>query len=528
MKLASVLLLFALLFGAANALSLYSNADHVSIRGTEGKVYFWVVNTDGIAKTAAFNADLGELNGFFEDDGVIIPERGAKGTWLRFHAPFCFRGTERIEVNADVCDANGRCEVLRKTVLVAANPPEHCERYDDRRVATDSFVPPRSYGAGSLAWSNLVYSSYYDPTDFDAEISGSDYCVKIKPGESVRKPFSIINRGAASTFDLRTLGEESEVNSFVFPRSVSLRRGESEEVWVDLRPGWVEGGRHYVSLQVMRKGQVIAESPICVEIEDVFEAQVRLPSSVSGKQCEEIKFQGFVENKGTARDSFSLAVPRNSLATPDYIELNAGEKAVFSISIPANSLKVGENDFLVTAKSSAKGMVGQANLKVEAGSCAVAAPVKSTETRGDTVVELSVSVTNSFETPLKNVSAVVEGIPSSWKVESNAVGSIAPGESAGLSVKITQTTSEEAASPVLVVKSEGKEIGREPLRAIKPSGISGLFVGLSQNSLLVALLIIAALAVVVLVARRRQQETLVFKDAYRERLLSIKNAVESK
>ena len=47
-------LFFALLFvSTASALQLNSNADHVSIRGTEGKVYFWIVNTDGIFPSVA-------------------------------------------------------------------------------------------------------------------------------------------------------------------------------------------------------------------------------------------------------------------------------------------------------------------------------------------------------------------------------------------------------------------------------------------------------------------------------------------
>ena len=527
MKRIVLALLFALIFiNSASALTLNSNSDHVSIRGTQGKVYFWLVNTDGIAKTAAFSADLGKLNGFFEDDGIIVPERGSKGTWLKFWAPLCFRGTERIGVKADVCDANGRCEILEKTVLVAANPPEHCVDYDDRHVAVDTYVPPRGYGDGSFASSNLIYASYFDPTDFEVEISGSDYCLKVKPGENARKPFTIINRGASSSFDLRTMGSENEVNAFVSPRGISLYRGEAKEVWVELRPEWVEGGRHYVSLQVMRKGQILAETPICIEVEDVFEAQVKMPQKVSGKQCEEISFQGTVENTGTARDSFAIVVPQNAQATPEFIELNGGEKASFHISIPANSLKAGENDFLVTAKSSAKGLVGQADLHIAAASCKITAPVQSVETKGDNVLEMTVSVTNEFDTPLKSVTAVLEGIPQDWTIESSTIGSIAPGESGNITVKLKQTTDAEASSPVLVIKSEGREIARKPLQPIKPSGgiITGLFTSLSQNSLFIALLVVGALLAVVLVSRSRQRNTVVFKESFKQKLDSLKQA----
>ena len=517
-------LFFALLFvSSASSLQLYSNSDHVSIRGTEGKVYFWITNTDGIARTASFSADLGGLNGFFEDDGVIVPERGAKGTWLKFWAPLCFRGTERIGVKADVCDANGRCEALEKSVLVAANPPERCSIYDDSRVAVDSFVPPRSYGDGSFAWSTVAYSSRFDPTDFEAEISGSDYCIKIKPGETARRPFTVINRGAASTFELRTVGAENEISSYVSPRAVSLRRGESKEVWIEFLPERVEGGRRYVSLQVSHSGQVLAENPVCVEVDDVFEGQVRLPQKVSGKQCEEISFNAIVENTGTSRDSFAIEIPKSSQSTPEFVQLNAGEKALFAISIPADSLKAGENAFLVTAKSSARGLFGQAEVKIQVDSCTATAPVQSVETRSDNVLDISVSITNAFSETLKNVTAEIEGIPSQWKVESSTVSSIGPGETATLFVKITQTTSEEALSPVLVIKSEGREIARKPLQAIKPSGLTGLFTSVSQNSLLLALLIIAALVAVVLFSRGKQSQS-AFPGNFKEKLRAIKRA----
>ena len=517
-------LFFALLFvSTASALQLNSNADHVSIRGTEGKVYFWIVNTDGIARTASFSADLGGLNGFFEDDGVIIPERGAKGTWLKFSAPLCFRGAERVGVRADVCDANGNCEILEKTVLVAANPPEHCRVYDDNRVAVDSFVPPRGYGDGSIASSSIAYASSFDPTDFEAEISGSDFCVKIKPGETVRRPFTIINRGAASTFVLRAVGGENEIISTVSPRSLSLYRGEAGEAWVDLHAARVEGGRRYVSLQVVRSGQVLAENPICVEVEDVFEGRVQLPSKVSGRQCEDISFNAVVENTGTSRDAFAVEIPKSAQLTPEFVLLNPGEKALFSISVPANTLKAGENDFLVTAKSSAKGLFGQAVLKIQADSCVASAPVQSVETRADNVLEITVSVTNAFAEPLENVTAVVEGIPSQWRVESTLVSLLAPGETATLTVKITQTNSEEALSPVLVVKSGDREIARKPLDAIRPSGLTGLFTSLSQNSLLLALLIIAALVVAVMFARGRQSQQ-AFPEVFKGKLEAIKRA----
>jgi len=520
------LFVFAL-FGFASAVSLYSSADHVSIRGTEGRVFYWLTNTDGVAKTVAFNADLGELNGFFEDDGIILPERGTKGTWLHLSAPLCFRGVERVVVKAEVCDADGNCVTLEKTLLVAANQPEHCVEYDDGFVFVDNFVPAGTYGDGSVASSTIVYATRFDPTEFEVQVWGDSYCPKAKPGETARKIFSIINRGAAGTFDLRVVSFQDDVQTLVSPKRISLSRGELEEISVDVQPDWIAPGNVYPVLQVLKNDVVLAEKPVCVSVEEVIQASVRLPQKVSGRQCEEISFQGKIENTGNVADSFEIKLPENAVAEPDFLEVRPGESALFSITIPADSLKKGKNDFLVSAKSLAKNIMGSASVEINAESCvAPSAGVKAVhQSQEQNTVEITVAVANEFDAPLENVTASLDGIPSQWSVESTTVSSIAPGETANLTLTL-KTGGEEASAPILVIKSNGKEVARKPLQSIKPTGgITGLFTALSQNTLLIALLIVAALLVVVLTGRMHTgMSPPEFKASFKQKLEKIKGA----
>lgn len=506
----NLLIGFALIiaaFAAFNsALSLNSNSDHVSIRGTEGKVFLWLVNTDGKEKTVALSADLGELNGFFEDDGFVLGGSGSKGTWLHLSAPLCFRGVQRVPVSADVCDANGSCTKLQKTLLVSASPAERCVNYDNGVLVVNGnpFDKGRTYGDGSLVDSTIAYSSYFDPTDFSVEVQGSVLCPKVRPGDSATQKFSILNRGAGSSFDLRIVDYEDGVSGLVSPSKVSLYRGEIEEVGVTVSPQMISGGRRYLSLQVMRGGQIIAEKPVCVDVQDIVESKVSLPARVSGKQCEDITFQGVVENTGTIENAFQLFVPDKASVSPDYLTVSPGEKGVFSITIPANSLQPGKSDFVVTAKTSLHGQAGQATVVVDAASCSLPAPAETSVSQKDNVWSATVGVENSFDSTLNDVWATIVGIPASWTVNSTRVASIAPGDKANVTVALTQNSNEEAASPELVVYSGSTIISRKPLQAIKAAGTTGLFTltSLSSNALTILLLILLAIAVLMMYGRR--------------------------
>lgn len=490
-----VLLVIASFSAFANALSLNSDADHVSIRGTEGKVFVWVVNTDGIKKTVALSADLGVFNGFFEDSGLELQGSGSSGTWLHFNAPVCFRGVQQVPIKAEACDQNGHCDILRKTILVSATPASQCVNYDNHPPFNGGFNPGFSYGSGSLAGSSIAYASFYDPTEFQVSIIGPQQCVQVKPGQHVREQFSIFNSGAASSFDVRVSDSQQGVGALVSPSGVSLSRGEVQDVGVDMAPQKIASGRHYLSLQVMRNGMVVADKSICVDVLGIVDSQVKMPAKVSGKVCEDISFQGIIENTGTIGNSFQLFVPGQASVSPSVLEVNPGESGVFSVSIPANSLVAGKNDFAVTAKTSYKDLAGQAVVQVNAEPCVLPAPAE-TVTQNNNVLTISVSVTNGFTTPLTDVSATVEGIPSSWTVTSTRIPVLNPGDTGIVNVTVTQTTNEDAPNPVLVIKSGNTEIARKSLAPFKASGVTGLFTALSPNlPLILALVLIALLAV---------------------------------
>jgi hypothetical protein len=358
-----------------------------------------------------------------------------------------------------------------------------------------------------MASSTLSYATYADSTYYDVEISGSSSCPKVKPGDSITQYFTLINKGAASSFDLAVVNR-NDVNAIVSPEQVSLYRQEAKDVSIDVSPNkLLPGGYYYTPLQVVRNGVVIAEKQVCVEVEDVVDARVVLPKSAEGKICEGVSIDGVVYNTGTAEDTYavSVALPSGKTvdAQPNYFALKGGDSASFKIFIDSDSLKEGVNGVIVTAKSSLKNIVGQATVQVNAKSCVAPAPgVGTVEKQEQNVLTITVSVSNDLDSELKGVSASIEGIPSAWNVES-AVVDVPPKSTQNLTVKITQTTSDEASNPVLVLKSGSNEISRSPLSPIKsPSGTTGLFTALSDNTLFIALLIAVALLVVILTSRR--------------------------
>jgi len=516
----------------ASSLSLYADADQARIQGTEARVFVWLTNTDGVAKTVAFSASDGELNGFFEDSGFILPASGSKGTWLHLRAPDCFRGAETVRVYADVCSSPTSCTTLQKTVLIIANPSGACNSYVGSFVSPYGVGQPMAYGDGSVVYSTLTYASDFQPTDYSVDVLGSDRCVPLKPGEQATVPLTVVNNGAASTFEVRVLSEGHDLSLLISPQSLSLSRGEAFDLRASIIPQSGHApGRRYASVQVMRHGVVLFEKSVCVDVREQFEAEVKLPSSASGMQCEPIELDGVVKNTGNVGDSFEVTGPANAIVMPNGFMVDAGESRAFKIILPENSLRAGQSEVLVTAKSSARDIVGSARLLVNAQSCAPAVlpgdAVKPIQSQGDNGVKLTVGVTNGFDVPLTNVTARVEGIPPSWRVESSAVAVIAPQDTANLSISIFPSGSEDASNPVLVILSDGREIARRPLQPMKASGgLTGLFTGLSQNSLLIGMLLLAALAVIVLVARRQPSQS-GFHERFKDSLNSIRHEIEA-
>lgn len=498
-----VLLVIAGFSAFTNALSLNSDADHVSIRGTEGKVFVWVVNTDGIRKTIALSADLGAFNGFFEDSGLEVQGSGSSGSWLHVSAPLCFRGVQQVPIKAEVCDQNGRCEVLRKTILVSATPASQCTNYDNHPPFHGGFDAGFKYGDGSLAGSTLDYASFYDPTEYQVSITGPQQCVQIKPGQHAREQFSVFNRGAGSSYDVRVSDSQGGVGAIAAPSTLSLHRGEVQDVGVDMVAQLVPSGRHYLSLQVVRNGMVVADKSICVDVLGVVDSTVKLPARINTKVCEDTSFQGIIENTGTIGNSFQIFVPGQASASPSMLQVNPGESQVFNVNIPANTLVAGESDFVVTAKTSYQDLAGQAAVKVIAEPCVLPTPAE-TVTQNNNVLTITVSVVNEFTTPLMDVSATVEGIPPSWTVTSTRIAKLNPGETGVITVTVTQNTNEDAPNPVLVVKSGNTEIARKSLAPIKASGVTGLFTALTPNlPLILVLILIAILAIAFFGARGR-------------------------
>ncbi|MGC9114051.1 MAG: hypothetical protein ACP5IG_03135 [Candidatus Micrarchaeia archaeon] len=138
---------------------------------------------------------------------------------------------------------------------------------------------------------------------------------------------------------------------------------------------------------------------------------------------------------------------------------------------------------------------------------------------------IEITVSNPGNETLKEVYATITGLPDGWIVKSPAPFDLQPGENATKKIYVEATTSEEAAKPVLVVSSEGKEIYRKELEPIKGKngGITGMFIAAVSNNLIVIAVILGVAVVVALASARFN--FVAGRASYYEKLAAIREAV---
>ncbi|MFH0835167.1 MAG: hypothetical protein V1881_02395 [Candidatus Micrarchaeota archaeon] len=504
-----------------SVISLNTEADYAVITGTQGELRFWATNNADETRFVSFSAYVGELTAFIDEPFAALQPNAAKSTYLRFNAPNCFRGVENVYLTARSCNADGTsCAERTKTIHVFVTPTEECSYHINGSIGVDAYTAPLVRGGPR---STITYVKYFDPTEYDVRVSGAEKCIDFYAGDWKRVQMTLLNRGAAGTFDLRLLGDTDKVNAMLGSEYVSLTRNDASDVFIDVQPGR-DSGRYWVTLQVLNGVSVITEKDVCINVNEKYETALLLPKYVRVPDCSGVVLKALVENKGTAEDEYAVMTDKFATASEDVVTVQAGERGTFDVAIDASQLKPGVTTLHVgIASMETQKMVAEATTDLEVVSCSAASKVEATQTQEAESVRVTVTVVNDLDTALDNVSASVVGIPATWKVQAEAGVSVAPQSSRNLTVIITPTTSEEALAPHLIVTAGDRVVGDQALPPIspKPAGLTGFVVtALSQNMLLIAVLVAIALLVIVLSGRRKTEE-----EEYREKLQTIKKSI---
>jgi len=523
-------LLFLVLFASiGSALALNIESDSASIYGTTGSVFVWLVNDAG-EKSVAFSADTGILNSYFDDAFVTLPSYGAKGTRMHFSAPDCARGPWDVLIKAQVTDSNGVQQTLSKRLRVFAYPSGNCPYHMSINTSEPAFTGGVSTGDGSLVQSRLKLASYFDPTTFDVSLDAGA-CKLVKQGQFVRQRVWVSNRGAAGTFELRLVGPYVEkLNAGLSKSTVSLQRGEVKEIFVEATPSHSSHGRLFASVQAFYGGMTIAQEDVCFDMDDYYDGFVILPSALNAKSCEPLSFEGILFNNGTSDDVYSISTSKGRVAIPQF-SLEAGSNAAFRITIlPEEWKRVGGDNIVSISVNSDRSphVGGSGDVLIKVAPCVepvAAVQVQQTEQKDD-LFKFVVRVQNDFDYALENVTIEMDGIPPSWQVLSDTGIVVPAGETRDVAVWLRQSTEEEAAAPVVLVKNNGTVVAQQNLAKIpaRASSLTGFItVALSQNSWFIAALVLIALVVVILAGRRGKTD----EERYKEKIEELRKRVLS-
>ncbi|MFH1199924.1 MAG: hypothetical protein V1708_02560, partial [Candidatus Micrarchaeota archaeon] len=164
---------------AASAMVVHSSADSVYISSTIGNVLVYADNPFNGTAEARFSASSQYLDAHFEPYSSTVRKGARAGATLQVSAPDCFRGTEYIEVTAQVCSATN-CQTASKEIRVFVTPPRACSSYIEGYAQGDNYVPEVSCSPSGCTTSHprpasqIVKTASFEPIGYDLRLSGGD------------------------------------------------------------------------------------------------------------------------------------------------------------------------------------------------------------------------------------------------------------------------------------------------------------------------------------------------------------------
>ncbi|NUN11143.1 hypothetical protein HUU53_00680 [Candidatus Micrarchaeota archaeon] len=515
-KLLALLLLLPLL----SAVSLETSDNSITISGTEARVFAWI-STKGF-DSASFHADLGPLNGFFEDSFVDLTK--TRGTYLHLTAPDCAEGSYDLLLTARAC-TNNECIPVSKTIRVYVLARKSCSYKYDLGQAYDYFEGPHQYGHGSTIYSTVQKHSYYDPTDYQVRITGPTSCLQVKADSYAKIKANVYNQGASTSIDLRLVGNEEELNAIPSQNHLSLSKNEVDSVYINVNPSRVRDGRYFLTLQATVGGVVVGDQSFCFDVENDRQANLDVPLTVKGNVCEPIVFYGTIQNTGTGQDSFTIEAPSFVSVNPHRISLGPSEFSQIQFLVNPGELPIGSSTMQIKLIEDFEGKTSAGNIQFQITSCTNKPSTETSVTTSNVSQDLykyTAVINNDGLSDLQNVRMRLEGVPNSWEQKSDLI--TIPGQTSQIVSLLLTRNSDEAAEPVLIIEADGRTIETIPVDKIpaRGSGITGLFTALGQNSFFIGILIIIAVVIIMVLFGRRKT----IEDEYRDRITSLKHAVE--
>jgi len=274
------------LSGLANASELRASYSSISFGASRAaSVFVYVTNDDYESKTVSFSASSlsGNLELYYDYYDSSLGPKGSRGATLRVSAAENTRGCDSITVEATVCsaDGGGACETLSRVIRASISPSRESRYYIENPVNYCVDYATRVEPRGSRVASSLEFTGYFDPTEYDArfvDALGVNSCAKIKPGQFARFPVSLRNVGAATSYEIRLIGDKDVLNAALSNSYVSLQRNEIAEFSVSVAPThYASAGRYYVEVQAQRNGVTLAEQQLCVDVEQSYGVRLSAP-----------------------------------------------------------------------------------------------------------------------------------------------------------------------------------------------------------------------------------------------------------
>ncbi len=420
MKLSYLVAGALLLLGAlmANAFTIYTTVDAMHTSGTVVELYAYS------SKPASFSVEAQYTNAMVENLGDHAK--------IRLIAPDCLKGTEAITIRAT--DGYTKQE---KTVTLEHQPRKECTSYTQTQPTVPALYIPKT----------TILSSDYTPTSYDFQIDSPKSCIRMAVGEVRTYRVRVLNNGAATTVRLRAVDEDG-TNTVL--EGAEFNADRNQLITTNARIHALKAGTHYIDIEALRGDVVVGRASACVAVEDTYHAILKAPGSVEAMQCGLTEIPVELRNDGTAPQVFTVG---GQNIQPVTISLEKGQSAKLNLLLNASTLHANENTILIQAEGD--GTLGAAYLVANVRLCGPQVTTQPPAFEAE-ALNWTIVVGNEKDTPLKNVTLLISGLPAAWRQKSDSVD-IPPHGSAKLKATVERTT-DEAANPVIHVLADGKEI----------------------------------------------------------------------
>ncbi len=510
---------------AAAAFQFTASTYNVAITSaTDGRVYLYARNNASQVGTISFSAQTEELYGRFETATTPIAAGETKGTYFIIGTGGqCLRGTRQVPVDAQLC-VGGRCTVETLEISVRLRPGVECTSITDLGLEEGS-TDTTNYACYSNGCfpikSDLYFETGYDPAYREISILGPEE-TNMYVSSPKEVTLTIVNRGAAGTFDVLVVGDKGRINAIASPGYVSLDRNEQATVTVDATSG-VSTGKYCVGVDAVHNGIVLAEKEVCFNVYDRLSARIQLPAKIYADRCAAKTIDAVIQNTGTIADTYLIAAGPYAKVSPASVALAPEGTARVQITVDAEAFALGETPLTVTAKGTEQDAFsnsvaeGSGTAMVQVVSCRQAGlavgEVGTSQSINGSLVKFVAVVENPDAVPLEGVKATIRGLPNGWKVlQQEPDGITIPPESVANLTLWVSPASGETVDGTLEVKAGQDVVYQKPVRingSTGEVGLAGFFVvALSQNLLFISVLVLAALLVIVLSARKKQEAEL--------------------